>query len=213
MLSTFSSLIKRHSLLIFFVLALMVVVMLPIAQVTYPAAAIASSSPAVTPDFAAIEKFVQAEMEVQHIPGLALGVVQGDQIVHLKGFGVADSSGRAVTPQTPFILFSTTKSFTALAIMQLVEAGKVELDAPVQRYLPWFRVADPDASVRITVRHLLNHTSGLPETADNGLLTSTDTSDSAMEQQVRNLSSVNLDRPVGAVVTRVFQETGWFTHA
>ncbi len=50
---------------------------------------------------------------------------------------------------------SLTKSFTALAVMQLVEQGKVELDAPVQRYLPWFRVADEAASAQITVRHLL----------------------------------------------------------
>ncbi len=67
----------------------------------------------------------------------------------------------AVTPQTPFLLGSTTKSFTALAIMQLVEAGKIELDAPVQRYLPWFRVADPVASAHMTVRHLLIQVSGL----------------------------------------------------
>jgi CubicO group peptidase (beta-lactamase class C family) len=102
-----------------------------------------------------------------------------------------------VTPQTPFILFSSSKSFTALAIMQLVEAGQVELDAPVQRYLPWFRVADPDASAQITVRHLLNQTSGLPVTADNGLLTKIDTSDNAIEQLVRGISTVSLNRPVG----------------
>jgi len=157
------------------------------------------------PDFAAIDAYIGAQMREQRIPGLALGIVHGDQIVHLKGFGVADDSGRAVTPQTPFLIFSSTKSFTALAIMQLVGAGKIELDAPVQRYLPWFRVADPDASARITVRHLLNHTSGLPETADAdiGLLTSTDTSASASEQTVRALRTVSLDRPVGAAFAYV----------
>src|SRR5207249_4233169 len=86
------------------------------------------------------------------------GLVHNDQIVHLRGFGSADQNGRAVTPQTPFVLGSVSKSFTALAVMQQVEAGKVELDAPVQRYLPWFRVADPVASARITVRNLLYHT-------------------------------------------------------
>ena len=49
--------------------------------------------------------------------------------------------------------------------MQLVEAGKIDLDAPVQRYLPWFRVADPQASAQMTVRHLLNQTSGMPTLA------------------------------------------------
>jgi CubicO group peptidase (beta-lactamase class C family) len=180
-------------------LALLAVLALVVLYLAKPPAMAANGAIIAVPDFAAIDAYVEAERQAQGIPGLALGIVQGDQIVHLKGFGLADPSGRAVTSQTPFILFSSSKSFTALAIMQLVEADQVELDAPVQRYLPWFRVADPDASARITVRHLLNHTSDLPETADNGLLTSTDTSDSAMEQQVRGLSTISLDRPVGAI--------------
>ena len=75
-------------------------------------------------------------MREVHIPGLALGIVHNDEVVHLRGFGEADPAGRTVTPQTPFILASASKSFTALAIMQLVESGKVDLDAPVRRYLP-----------------------------------------------------------------------------
>src|SRR6266545_6385101 len=95
-----------------------------------------------SPDFAAIDDYIAAEMQAQRIPGLALGIVQGDQIVHLKGFGVADTSGAVVTPQTPFQIGKVSKAFTALAVMQLVEAGKLDLDTPVQGYLPWFRVAD-----------------------------------------------------------------------
>ena len=102
------------------------------------------------------------KMKELGIPGAALVIVQGDQIVHLKAFGTADGSGRLITPQTPFFTGSTSKSFTALAIMQLVEAGKIKLDAPVQTYLPWFRVADVKASQMITIRQLLNQTSGLP---------------------------------------------------
>jgi CubicO group peptidase (beta-lactamase class C family) len=112
-------------------------------------------------DLVAIDKYLEGQMAALRIPGLALGIVQGKQIVHLKGYGVADASGRLVTPQTPFLLNSISKSFVALAVMQLVEQGKIELDAPVQRYLPWFRVADASASAQITMRHLLNHTSGL----------------------------------------------------
>jgi CubicO group peptidase (beta-lactamase class C family) len=93
------------------------------------------------------------------IPGVALAIVKDDQILYLKGYGQADPSGRPMTPQTPLILGSITKSFTALAVMQLVEAGKVELDAPVQKYIPWFRVADANASAQITVRQLLYQTS------------------------------------------------------
>ncbi len=158
----------------------------------------ASEASAAAPAFAAIDKFVDAEMDAQRIPGLALGIVQDGRIVHIRGFGNADTSGRAVTPQTPFIIGSLAKSFTALAIMQLVEAGKVEVDAPVQRYIPWFRVADEEASAQITVRHLLNQTSGLSTKTGRSFQGSSDTSDSALEKAVRKLSTAQLTAPVGA---------------
>lgn len=147
------------------------------------------------PDFAKIDMYAQTQLEKSRIPGLALGIVQGDQIVHLKGIGRADDSGRAVTPQTPFCIGSTSKSFTALAVMQLVEAGKIELDAPVQRYIPWFRVADPVASARITVRQLLNQTSGLTEAAGKGAVIGA--GPETLEQAVRDLCTAELNRPVG----------------
>src|SRR5688572_4802821 len=147
--------------------------------------AVASTRPAVaqgTPaHFDAVDNYIRTRMQELGIPGAALAIIQGDQIVHLKAFGVADDSGRPVTPQTPFFTGSTGKSFTALAIMQLVEAGKIQLDAPVQTYLPWFRVADPDASATITVRQLLNQVSGLPQSIGQTQLASTDLSDSAIE--------------------------------
>ena len=85
------------------------------------AAMIGSTSAAADddPDLAAIDRYVRSEMEAQRIPGLALGIVHGDRIVHVQGFGQADRSGREVTPQTPFLIGSVTKSFTALAAMQL----------------------------------------------------------------------------------------------
>jgi CubicO group peptidase (beta-lactamase class C family) len=79
--------------------------------------------------------------------------------------------------------------------MQLVEAGEIELDAPVQRYVPWFRVADPDASEQITVRHLLNHSSGLPATAGGEAFRST--RNTTPEQAVRELEQARLAHPPG----------------
>jgi CubicO group peptidase (beta-lactamase class C family) len=149
------------------------------------------------PDPAAIDRYVRSEMEAQRIPGLALGIVHGDRIVRVQGFGQADRSGQEVTPQTPFLIGSVTKSFTALAVMQLSEAGRVQLDAPVQRYLPWWRVADPDASTRVTVRHLLYQVSGLSRATGNAYQTSGDTHDSALEDRVRALRDAELTHPVG----------------
>ncbi len=123
--------------------------------------------PTGVPDFSALNAYIAEEMRGERIPGLALVIVRGAEVVHARGFGT-DGAGRSVTPQTSFILGSMSKSFTALAIMQLVEEGRVELDAPVQRYLPGFRVADSSASTRITVRHLLNHTGGIPALAPRG---------------------------------------------
>lgn len=148
-------------------------------------------------DFEEIDAYISTKMDELGIPGAALVIVQGDQIVHLKAFGVADADGRPVTPQTPFFTGSTGKSFTALAIMQLVEAGKVKLDAPVQTYLPWFRVADSTASEVITVRQLLNQTSGLPVSIGREQLANTDLSDLAIENNVRLLADVELIAPPG----------------
>jgi CubicO group peptidase (beta-lactamase class C family) len=149
-------------------------------------------------DFAVIDAYVEQQMHALRIPGLALGIVQGDQIVHLKGFGIAGPDGRAVTPQTPFQLASLVKPMTGLAIMQLVEAGKIDLDAPVQRYLPTFRVADETASAQISVRHLLYHTSGLPGTLGMEYALSGDARPDALEARVEALRAVSLNRPVGA---------------
>jgi CubicO group peptidase (beta-lactamase class C family) len=144
-----------------------------------------------------IDAYIQSRMRADHIPGLALGVVRGDQVVYLKGYGVAGPDGRAVTPQTPFILGSTSKSFTALAVMQLVEAGKIDLDAPVTSYLPWFRTADEAASARITVRHLLYQNSGLPVYAGREGMSEDDQSGTALEKGIRQLNSVRLNHPAG----------------
>jgi len=111
-------------------------------------------------DFSAIDRYIEEQIDGSRIPGVALAIVEGDTVVHARGFGRAGDD-RDVTPQTPFPVGSLIKSFTALAAMQLVEDGRLDLDAPVQRYLPWFQVADEDASARITVRHLVNQTSGL----------------------------------------------------
>jgi CubicO group peptidase (beta-lactamase class C family) len=149
-------------------------------------------------DFAAIDAHIETQMRELNIPGLALGIVQGDQIAYLKGYGIADPSGRKVTPQTPFILNSISKSFAALAIMQLVEAGKIELDAPVQHYLPWFRVADANASAQITIRQLLNQNSGLPESTSYEALARPATETETLEERVRRLSATQLGTPVGS---------------
>ncbi|HEX9027794.1 MAG TPA: serine hydrolase domain-containing protein [Anaerolineales bacterium] len=147
--------------------------------------------------YEAIDAYVEEQMRRLNMPGVSLAIVEGDRIMHLRGFGRDRPNGEAPSPQTPFFIGSLTKSFTAVAVMQLVEAGKIELDAPVQRYLPWFRVADPQATAQMTVRHLLNQTSGLPTSAGEIPLADFDSSPGAAERQARALATLKLTRPVG----------------
>lgn len=119
-------------------------------------------SAAQTVDGAAIDAFVATEMRRHAIPGVAIAVTDGSEIAYAQGYGTA-GAGRPLTPDTPMYIGSTSKAFTGLAIMQLAEQDRIELDAPVRRYLPWFDLADPEAAESITLRHLLSHSSGLSD--------------------------------------------------
>ncbi len=149
-------------------------------------------------DYLAVDRYVEKQRKALNIPGAALAIIEGDQIVHLQGFGVSGPNGKAPTPQTPFFICSLTKSFTALAVMQLVEAGKIDLDAPVQYYLPWFKLADPPAASQITVRHLLKQTSSFTLTTAWKTLVNFDDSPDATEKQARELATFQPGRPVGS---------------
>jgi CubicO group peptidase (beta-lactamase class C family) len=107
-----------------------------------------------------IDKYIETAMKDGHIPGLSLGIVQEDKVVYLKGYGIADSHKNAVTPQTSFHTGSIGKTFTALAIRQLVNENKVDYNATVEKYIPWFHTADTSVGSKITINNLINHTSG-----------------------------------------------------
>jgi CubicO group peptidase (beta-lactamase class C family) len=150
----------------------------------------------ITPDYKKLDSYIEKEMKQCRIPGFALGIVKSNEIIYLKGYGNADPSGREVTPQTPFLIASLSKSFTAMAIMQLVEEQKLDLDMPVQTYIPWFRVSDLQASSEITVRQLLNHTSGIGADAENEVATLRG-DDTTIEQFVRKINKIKLTKKVG----------------
>lgn len=156
-------------------------------------------------DFAAIDAYIQQQMRDHHIPGVSLAITQNDQVVHQRGYGIAGPSGRQMSAQTPLLIGSLSKSFTALAIMQLVEAGQIDLDAPVQKYLPWFRVGPSPHSIGtadgasiITSRQLLNQVSGFSRLSGEKMTVDGNISDSALEDNVRALRKEQLDREVGS---------------
>ncbi|HEU5376900.1 MAG TPA: serine hydrolase domain-containing protein, partial [Ktedonobacteraceae bacterium] len=119
-------------------------------------------------NFAELEERIEQQMKDAHVPGLALAIVLGTEIIYAKGFGVTsiEDNGVAVTPKTLFRIGSVTKPLTGTAIMCLVEAGLLDLDQPVRTYIPWFSLSEAEASERVTLRMLMSHTSGLPTDLD-----------------------------------------------
>ncbi|MES0361873.1 MAG: serine hydrolase domain-containing protein [Anaerolineales bacterium] len=112
---------------------------------------------------AELETYVNKLVEMSRPPGLSLVVVKDGKMVYNKSFGLADGPNRVpATPETIYHWGSMTKPTTATAIMQLHERGVLNIDDPVTKYLPDFRVQYPSSSSeRITIRHLMNHSSGI----------------------------------------------------
>ncbi len=101
-------------------------------------------------------------MSANQIPGLAIGVIKEGKIVFCKGFGESGKKASQVTADSPFLLASLTKSFTALAISQLESQGKVRYTDKVKDHLPFFTLKNTHYSDSITIDHLLDHRSGIP---------------------------------------------------
>jgi CubicO group peptidase (beta-lactamase class C family) len=119
---------------------------------------------AVRSGIALLSSWIEGQMAYRGLPGVSFAIVHDQDVVWARGFGWADVDRRVpAAPDTLYRVASITKLFTATAILQLRDAGKLRLDDPVRDVLPWFTPA-PAASdgPPITVRHLITHTSGLP---------------------------------------------------
>ncbi|MFD0901900.1 serine hydrolase domain-containing protein [Actinomadura sediminis] len=114
--------------------------------------------------YEAIDAFVRDRMKATDTPGLAYAVVGPDGPIHQRTWG-SDGNGEPVTPQTPFLWGSVAKPVAATAVMTLVQAGRLRLTDRVVDYLPDFRFGGAAHARRVTIRHLLGQTAGLPETA------------------------------------------------
>jgi CubicO group peptidase (beta-lactamase class C family) len=137
-------------------------------------------------------------LEIKHrwdIPGLIVGMVDGGEIAYAKGFGVRNLDTQIpMTLDSVFCVQSISKCFVATAVMQLVEAGKLELDAPLVQYLPYFQM-DDERFQQITIRQALSHTSGMPDIDENNYIewvSRPEYDDRAAERFVRSLSDKKL---------------------
>jgi CubicO group peptidase (beta-lactamase class C family) len=129
------------------------------------------------------------------IPGLAVGIVDDGEISYTRSFGVQSLETLVpVTSESIFCLQSIGKCFVSCAVMQLVEKGKIQLDAPLVQYLPYFKLGDARYP-QITIRQILSHTSGMPDMDAfeyNDLVSHPEVDDGAAERYVRGLSSMKL---------------------
>lgn len=119
-------------------------------------------APDLTAKLSAIEKTLEAKRNELHVAGAALAIVKDDQILYSKGFGLRDIEGKLpVTPHTLFAIGSCTKAFTALAALISQEKGKLSLTDSPRKYLPYFKLRDPDIDAHVTLADLLSHRTGL----------------------------------------------------
>src|SRR5215813_13413288 len=110
-----------------------------------------------------LDRLAVAAMSDWQVPGAAIAVVQDDKVALVKAYGQRDvAANLPVTNSTQFLICSITKSFTATAIALLHNDGQLDWTKPVREYIPEFRLFDPVATERVTVRDLLCHQSGLP---------------------------------------------------
>lgn len=117
--------------------------------------------------------WLEAQRAYEEIPGVSAAIVHDQEVLWIGAFGLADLERRApARPDTIYSICSISKLFTSLAVMQQRDAGRLRLDDPVRRHLPWFdlRLTAPEAG-EITIEGLLTHASGLPRESDHAYWT------------------------------------------
>lgn len=144
-----------------------------------------------------LERFINQQIELYNIPGVAVGIVEPGQDAYFKGFGISNENGAPVSEKTSFRIASVTKTFTAVTIMQLVEEQKISIDAPVTTYIPWFKTKNKSNSDRVLVKHLLNHKSGFTRKIGNLYLDNKDTSTEGVKNAIAKLRHFELTRLPG----------------
>jgi CubicO group peptidase (beta-lactamase class C family) len=145
--------------------------------------------------FAEIETFLQSLIDNGGIPGITIAVTVDQDIVYANGFGVTNfDTKKKLEPKNTFHIASVSKTFTATAVMQLHEKGKIDINKPLITYLPYFNLKD-ERYKDITIKQMLNHTSGMPDVDDYEWEKAV-SDEGAAERYVRSLSdSVLISKP------------------
>src|SRR2546426_6462949 len=142
------------------------------------------------PAIQVLDQWLEKEAALKKLPSLSIALVDDQELVWAKGFGYADPDAKlAATPDTVYRVGSVSKPFTALLLMLFVEMGLIDLDAPVQDYLPEFRPLNK-TDKKITLRQMLSHRSGLVRESPVGNYF--DDSGAALADTVKSLNKTEL---------------------
>ncbi|MFD2445344.1 serine hydrolase domain-containing protein [Bacillus sp. CGMCC 1.16607] len=141
-----------------------------------------------------VEAYVKEQYEKAGIPGGSYAIVYQDQIIAVKGIGYSDLKlKKKASSETIYSIASVTKPFTATAILQLMEQGKLKIDDPVQKYLPWFSYKDKEKSKSVTIKHLLTHSAGINRfDADGSMFKNEKVNRNSLEDSIRSLKTVKM---------------------
>jgi CubicO group peptidase (beta-lactamase class C family) len=124
-----------------------------------------TTAPDLSARLAAIEKALDERRRELHIPGVSFVIVKDDKVIYVKGLGLKDvERNLPVTPDTLFAIGSSSKAFTALSAAMSADDGKLSLDDSPKKFLPYFKLRDPETDAKITIRDLLSHRSGIDRT-------------------------------------------------
>jgi CubicO group peptidase (beta-lactamase class C family) len=148
-------------------------------------------------DLAGWQRRLDGLAEANRVPGAVLGVLHDGEVSQIVTGTLNVETDVAVTTDSVFQIGSITKVYTATMIMQLVDEGQVDLDAPVVPVLPELRLADDEAAATVTIRHLLTHTSGI----DGDHFEDTGRGDDVLERYVDSCAKVGFIHPVGATMS------------
>ncbi len=141
-----------------------------------------------------LETWIESVIDYDRIPGLSIAIVHDQELVYAKGFGYMDRERELrATPRTIYSICSISKLFTSVAVMQLRDAGKLSLDDPVAKHLPWFapEMVSPEDQPP-TLRDLLRHSSGLPCEADRTVWPEHDQVNPSREELITRVGSLKM---------------------
>lgn len=141
-----------------------------------------------------LETWIESILDFDRLPGMSVAVIHDQEIAYANGFGYADLDERKpATPETIYSICSISKLFTGVAVMQLRDAGKLDLEDPVSKHLPWLEPETPDPEAAPpTLRDLLRHSGGLPCESDHTVWADSDQLFPTREQLIERVSKLKL---------------------